>query len=49
MHRISVGMVDTPGRGQSGKSAKIVGGGLMDDKAGIWTGRGRKEQNCGAR
>ena len=26
VHRISVGIVDAPGRGQSGKSAKIVGG-----------------------
>ena len=25
VHRISVGMVDATGRGQSGKSAKIVG------------------------
>ena len=33
VHRISVGMVDVPRREQSGKSAKIVGGGLMDEKA----------------
>ena len=33
VHRISVRMVDVPGRGQFGKSAKIVGGGLTDDRA----------------
>ena len=33
VHRISVGMVDAPGKRQSGKSAKILGRGLMDEKA----------------
>ena len=33
VYRISVTMVDAPGRKQSGKLAKAVGGGLIDEKA----------------
>ena len=33
VHRITVGLVDAPATEQSGKSAKIVGGGLKDEKA----------------
>ena len=40
MHKTSVGMVEAPGRGQSGKSAKIVGAGVVEEKAELRTCRG---------
>ena len=48
-YRISARIVDAPGRGQSGKSAKVVKEGFGMRKQRIRTGRGGKEQNCGAR
>ena len=35
VHKTSGGMVEAPGRGQSGKLAKIVGAGVVEEKAEI--------------
>ena len=35
VHKTSGGMVEAPGRGQSGKSAKIVGAGVVEEEAEI--------------